>query len=159
MKHVSSMDVDEGYASNKIPKFCFLSDSAVGLIHSLGFKRSLIGVYWGKDFGYGWGIPSATISDRDPKFMSDFWYTIFEKMGTSILASAAWHPQTDGQSERTNQTVEIALRFFVIANPVESWLLALPYFQGLLNNSSNQSTGVSPNEITRTNTEKGIRRA
>ena len=52
--------------------------------------------------GYDWGIPVAIISDRDPKFMSSFWRFIFEKLGTSLLTSTAYHPQTDGQSERIN---------------------------------------------------------
>lgn len=95
----------------------------------------------------GWGVPLATISDRDSKFMSEFWQALFKKLGVEILASTAYHPQTDGQSERTNQTVEIALRYFITANPGEDWTLVLPYLQGSLNNSKNQSTGMSPNEI------------
>ena len=94
-----------------------------------------------------WGIPLATISDRDSKFMSEFWQTLFTRLGVEILASTAYHPQTDGQSERTNQTIEIALRYFITANPGVDWTLVLPYLQGSLNNSKNQSTGVSPNEI------------
>ena len=94
----------------------------------------------------GWGIPCATISDRDSKFMSDLWQAIFEKLGVNILTSTSYHPQTDGQSERTNQTVEIAMRYFVTSNPGIDWTAVLPYLQGSLNNSKN-STGVSPNEI------------
>lgn len=97
--------------------------------------------------GQSWGIPLATISDRDSKFMSDFWQALFQRLGVEILASTAYHPQTDGQSERTNQTVEIALRYFITANPGVDWTLVLPYLQGSLNNSKNQSTGLSPNEI------------
>ena len=98
---------------------------------------------------YGWGVPLAIISDRDAKFMSEFWKAVFTKLGTDLLASTAYHPQTDGQSERTNQTVEIAIRYYVTANPGSNgdWILLLPYLQGCLNNSKNQSTGVSPNEI------------
>ena len=95
----------------------------------------------------GWGIPAATISDRDSKFMSELWQAIFKKLGTDILASTAYHPQTDGQSERTNQTVEIAIRYFVTSSRDSEWTLVLPYLQGSLNNSKNRSTGVSPNEI------------
>ncbi len=96
---------------------------------------------------HGWGVPVATISDRDAKFMSEVWQRIFQKLGTEVLASTAYHPQTDGQSERTNQTVEIAMRYFVTANPTLDWTDVLPYLQGCLNNSKNQSTGVSPNEV------------
>lgn len=95
----------------------------------------------------GWGIPVATISDRDSKFMSELWQAIFRKLGTDILVSTAYHPQTDSQSERTNQSVEIALRYFVTANRGEDCTQVLPYLQGSFNNSKNQSTNVLPNEI------------
>lgn len=58
----------------------------------------------------------TTISDRDSKFMSELWQIIFQRLRTAILTSTAYHPQTDGQSKRTNQTVEIALRYFVTSN-------------------------------------------
>ncbi len=58
-----------------------------------------------------WGIPKAIISDRDRKFTKELWQTLFEKLGVGLMYSTAYHPQTDGSSERTNQTVEIVLRF------------------------------------------------
>ena len=62
-----------------------------------------------------WGLPGELITDRDPKFLTKFWTSLFEKLGVKLLYSTAYYPQTDGSSERTNQTVEIALRFFVHA--------------------------------------------
>ena len=56
-----------------------------------------------------WGIPTATISDRDLKFGSELWRELFRLLEVDLLVSTAYHPQTDGLSERTNQTVEIAL--------------------------------------------------
>jgi hypothetical protein len=96
---------------------------------------------------HDWGIPCAIISDRDAKFLSSFWRTVFRKLGTNLLFSTAYHPQTDGQSERTNQVVEIALRYYVTANPDEPWTKALPFIQATLNNSKNSSTNMSPNEV------------
>lgn len=66
---------------------------------------------------HDWGVPKSIISDRDPRFMSDFWKGIFQRLGTKFLTSAAYHPQTDGQSERTNQSVEIGLRFHLTSHP------------------------------------------
>ena len=64
-----------------------------------------------------WGIPQAIISDRDAKFMSEFWRTTFRQLDISMLTSTVYHPQTDRQSERTNQTIKIALRFLLTELP------------------------------------------
>ena len=65
-----------------------------------------------------------------------------------LLYNTAYHSQTDGSSERTNQTVEIALRFFVHAflNPSE-WPQVLPRIQAIINNTSSLTTGKTPNEL------------
>ena len=94
-----------------------------------------------------WGIPRSIISDRDRKFMSSFWRTIFKRLGVEMLTSTAYHPQTDGQSERTNQTLEIALRFW-LSNPDNTdWLAVLPYLTASNNNAANVTTGFAPNEL------------
>ena len=59
------------------------------------------------------GLPSEPITDKDPKFFSKFWKALFTKLGVKLLYSIAYHPQTDGSSKRINQTVEIALQFFI----------------------------------------------
>ncbi|KAJ9520421.1 hypothetical protein QJQ45_000182 [Haematococcus lacustris] len=61
------------------------------------------------------GLPEAIISDRDPTFTSDFWTSLFHLTGTRLLLSSAYHPQTDGQTERANRTVEDMLRPFHLA--------------------------------------------
>lgn len=93
-----------------------------------------------------WGLPKAIISDRDKKFLSDMWSAMFNKLGVRLLYSTAYHPQTDGQSERTNQTVEIALRFHLAAmTDYREWPKILSTIQRHLNNGRS-STGKSPNE-------------
>ncbi|GJP49090.1 hypothetical protein CLOM_g8351 [Closterium sp. NIES-68] len=52
------------------------------------------------------GFPSAIISDRDPRFTSNFWTKNRQQYGTRLHLSTAYHPQSDGQTERTNQTME-----------------------------------------------------
>lgn len=96
-----------------------------------------------------WGLPTVVITDRDPKFMSELWRTVFERLQTKLLRSTSYHPQTDGQSERTNQTVEIALRYWMAKYPDRAieWRYALPQLQFVLNNSENASTGVAPNML------------
>nr|GFC26359.1 putative reverse transcriptase domain-containing protein [Tanacetum cinerariifolium] len=56
------------------------------------------------------GTPSAIVSDRDPRFASRFWKGLQKAWGTRLKFSTAFHPQTDGQSERTIQTLEDMLR-------------------------------------------------
>ena len=96
-----------------------------------------------------WGVPKAIISDRDRKFMSELWDTLFQRLGVALLYSTAYHPQTDGSSERTNQTMEIAIRFYIhtILDKPSLWPKILPRLQALLNNSSSSTTGKTPNEL------------
>jgi len=93
-----------------------------------------------------WGIPTGIISDRDTKFLSEFWQTIFKLIGVRLLMTTAYHPQADGQSERTNQTVEEAIRMFVYDNPDVPWIESVPSIQHMMNNSQN-ATGSSATEI------------
>ena len=72
---------------------------------------------------------------------------MFKKLGTSLLTSTAYHPQTDGQGERTNQSVEIALRFLLSSTDRALWPTLLPALQAAFNNSDSTATGRSPNEI------------
>ena len=73
---------------------------------------------------------------------------MFTKLGVKLLYSTAYHPQTDGSSERTNQTVEIALRFFVhILEDPSCWPKVLLCIQSILNNTSSSTTGKTPNKI------------
>ncbi len=95
-----------------------------------------------------WGLPGELITDRDPKFLSKFWTALFAKLGVKLLYSTAYHPQTDGASERTNQTVQIALRFFVHAMDDPSrWPEILLRIQSLLNNTSSSTIGKTLNEV------------
>ncbi|KAK2434729.1 hypothetical protein QL285_019851 [Trifolium repens] len=60
------------------------------------------------------GIPYSIVSDRDPRFTSRFWESLQEALGTKLRMSSAYHPQPDGQSERTIQSLENLLRACVL---------------------------------------------
>lgn len=94
----------------------------------------------------GWGYPKVLISDRDPRFLSTFWKTMLQMAGTRSITTTAYHPAGDGQSERTNQTLEVALRYYV-DNAQSGWLRRLPFLESELNNSESFTTGRAPNEI------------
>jgi len=100
--------------------------------------------YW---WTANWGIPTAIISDRDPKFVQGFWRQLFQLIHTRLLFSAAYHPQTDGQSERSNQTLEVALRYAIATHPGVEWTDHLPALQATLNGSLSVSTGYSPYQL------------
>ena len=95
-----------------------------------------------------WGLPKVLLTDRDPKFLADLWEAIFRRLGVELLYSTAYHPQTDGSSERTNQTAEIALRFYIhtLTKPTD-WPKVLPRMQALLNNLTSATTSKTPNEL------------
>ena len=63
------------------------------------------------------GVPIFIVSDRDPRFTSHFWESLQKAMGTKLHFSTAFHPQTDGQSERTIQTLEDMMRASVLEFP------------------------------------------
>lgn len=95
-----------------------------------------------------WGLPKVIISDRDRKFLSDLWTSLFQRLGVKSLYSTAYHPQTDGQSERTNQTLEIAFRFLMCSlDDPKDWPKLGGPIQRAYNNSISATTGKSPNEI------------
>ncbi|PFH55403.1 hypothetical protein XA68_18403 [Ophiocordyceps unilateralis] len=94
-----------------------------------------------------WGIPKRIISDRDPKFVSEFWRELWTAFGSKLLLSTAYHPQTDGLSEKRNQTVETALRYFVTDFPEKRWVEALPAIQFQLNNAYAAVIKTSPSEL------------
>jgi hypothetical protein len=54
------------------------------------------------------------VSERDPKFTSNFWKGLFNGFGTNLNFSTTYHPKSDGQTERVNQVVEDMLRMYVM---------------------------------------------
>ncbi|GJW15711.1 putative reverse transcriptase domain-containing protein [Tanacetum coccineum] len=80
------------------------------------------------------GVPISIISDRDSRFTSRFWQTMQEALGNRLDMSTTYHPQTDGQSERTIQTLEDMLRACVL-DFEGSWDVHLPLVEFSYNNS------------------------
>jgi hypothetical protein len=91
------------------------------------------------------GVPISIISDRDSRFTSRFWQSLQKAMGTRIDLSTSYHPQTDGQTERTIQTLEDMLRACVIEFG-GSWDDHLPLVEFSYNNSYHTSIQCAPYE-------------
>ncbi|RZB46805.1 Transposon Ty3-I Gag-Pol polyprotein [Glycine soja] len=91
------------------------------------------------------GIPSSIVSDRDPRFTSRFWTSLHEALGTKLKLSSTYHPQTDGQTERTIQTLEDLLRACIIEQQ-GSWMDCLPLIEFTYSNSYQASIGMAPFE-------------
>ena len=91
------------------------------------------------------GVPLSIVSDRDSRFTSNFWNGLQTELGTRLKLSTAYHPQTDGQSERTIQTLEDMLRSCVI-DFGGSWDSHLPLVEFAYNNSYHSSIGMAPFE-------------
>lgn len=89
------------------------------------------------------GLPESIVSDRGPVFVSQFWRALLKHLGIEPKTSTAYHPQTDGQTERTNQTIETTLRAYV-SYQQEDWVDYLPLAEFAFNNLRNASTNVSP---------------
>jgi hypothetical protein len=89
------------------------------------------------------GVPKSIVSDRDKRFLSHFWRALFAALGTDLKFSTAFHPQTDGQSERANRTLEEILRHFVSPRQ-DDWDDWLDLAEHAINASVNPSTGYSP---------------
>ena len=91
------------------------------------------------------GVPSSIVSDRDPRFTSRFWKSLHNALGTKLSFSTAYHPQTDGQTERTIQTLEDMLRACVLEMR-GNWDTYLPLVEFAYNNSYHSSIQLAPFE-------------
>ena len=89
------------------------------------------------------GMPQSILSDRDPRFLSLFWKELFTLTDTTLRFSTPNHPQTDGQTERTNRTLEQYLRIHVKHRPAR-WAHYISLAEIAYNNSIHSATGVSP---------------
>ena len=89
------------------------------------------------------GVPATVISDRGPQFTSAVWRETLEQLGSRVALASSHHPQTDGQTERTIQTLLRLVRAFA-SEKEETWERQLPLFQYALNDAYCEATQTSP---------------
>jgi hypothetical protein len=92
------------------------------------------------------GLPLEIVSDRDKLFVSKFWAALHKLTGVNLKMSTAFHPETDGASERTNKTVNQCICYHVARNQ-RGWNRALLRVRFHLMNTVNKSTGYSPFQL------------
>ena len=89
------------------------------------------------------GLPKNIVSNRDVLFTSVFWSRLHQLIGTKLRMSSAYHPQSDGATERANRTVTQMLRQCIHANQ-KDWVTKLPAIEFAINSARSASTGFAP---------------
>ena len=92
------------------------------------------------------GLPESIVSDRDTRFTSQFWTSLMQLLPVKLNMSMAFHPESDGQTERVNQTLEQYLRSYCTYQQDNSVSL-FPFAEHAYNTSTSESTKASPFEI------------
>jgi len=120
-----------------------LTKSAHFLAMNLRMSRAKLAQLYIKEILRLHGVPSSIVSDRDPRFTSRFWQTLQEALGTKLTMSSAYHPQIDGQLERTIQSLEDLLQTCILDH-LGAWDEVLPLIEFTYNNNFPTSIGMAP---------------
>ena len=96
--------------------------------------------HWYRRFG----IPDEIVSDRDPKFISEYWTHFTKELGIVQKLSSSYHPQTDGSTERINRSILQMLRAELIRKPHKEWANKIPEIEFNYNARHHDSIGMAP---------------
>jgi hypothetical protein len=142
---IGPLPPDEGY--NSLVTFTDRSGSDIRIIPT---TTTLTAEQLAKLFFEEWycenGLPLDIVSDRDKLFISRFWKALHKLTGIDLKLSSAYHPETDGASERTNKTVIQCIRF-AVERDQKGWVRALPKVRFDIMNTINASTGFTPFQL------------
>ena len=89
------------------------------------------------------GLPRSIVSDRDPKFTSEFWEKLFQRLDVKLAMSTADHPQSNGQTERANGSITQMLRAYS-SEKQDTWSKHLPMLEFAFNSAKSSATERSP---------------
>ncbi|GJU91588.1 putative reverse transcriptase domain-containing protein [Tanacetum coccineum] len=139
----------EGIAMDFVTKFPSIVDRLTKFTHCLpmreDYKMDRLARLYLNEIVSRHGMPISIISDHDSSFTSRFWQSMQEALGTHLDMSMAYHPQTDGQSERIIQTLKDMLKACVL-DFGGSWDVHLPLVEFSYNNSYHSSVRCAPFE-------------
>ena len=125
-------------------------DRLTSMVHLVALKTSATAVEvaerYLKEIVRLHGVASSIVSDRDPRFTSAFWAEVHRLLGTKLMMSTSFHPQTDGVTERANRVINSILRA-VIRPDQSDWCEKLPMVEFAINSAENKSTGHAPFEL------------
>lgn len=142
MDFIEGLPVSEGYNTNLV-----VVDRYTKYAHFLPIKHPFTAISIARvvldNIVKLYGFPKSIVSDRDRIFTSVFWKELFAKCETTLKHSSAYHPQTDGQSERVNQCLEMFLRCSMQDSP-KQWKSWLPMAELWYNTSYHSAIKCSP---------------
>jgi hypothetical protein len=92
------------------------------------------------------GVPNTIVLDRDGKFLSLFWITLWLKLGTKLMFSTTCHPQTDGQTDIVNRTMSTIL-WAILKSNLKLWKECLLHIEFSYNRSVHSTMKVSPFQV------------
>jgi hypothetical protein len=119
-----------------------LTKSAHFIPIKTSYNSAVLAELYMSQFVYLHGVPKKIVSDRGTQFTSHFLQQLHEALSTHLNFSSAYHPQTDGQTERTNQALKDMLRAYVLQDQ-SGWDKRLPYAEFSYNNSYQDSLKMS----------------
>jgi len=134
--------------SDECDQMWVVSDRFTKMAHFLPLRKegktaADLAVIFAREIWKYHGLPTDIVSDRDSRFTSDTWKEFLRLSGIRPRMSTAFHPQTDGQTERLNQTIKAYLRAFV-GKEQDDWVRLLPMAEFAYNNSTTTGNGMSP---------------
>lgn len=145
MDRITQLPPSQGFTSILVIVDRF-SKTAVFLPVLENFSAEDLATDFVREVAYRYGCPLEVVSDRGPEFAAKLWKDVCEKLGIKIKLSTAYHPQTDGQTERTNQTLEIYLRHYVGYHQ-DNWASWLPAAAFCYNTTPHSATQHAPYEV------------
>ena len=136
--------------SNKLDYLLVLIDQLTSQVHLVPTTTTVTarGIMWLilKEVMRLHGIPESIVSDRDTKFTPIFWKELNRLMGSKLLMSTAFHPQTDGATERANRSIAQILHT-VVSNNQRDWSDKCLMAEFAIISSINATTGYAPFEL------------